>query len=104
MVDFTGLYNQPQIDYKSYEDSSFVSGDSPVVLDIYTDIGRDIYNGEIYCDGDGDILIEHSYNGTGYGDQITLKKDEILDIKTIKVRKVRISHSGTDSAYRCRFW
>ena len=97
-------YEKPFDDYLPYEDTSFVAGDSPVVLDIFTDLGRETYNGEINCDGDGDILVALSSDGTNYGDNVRIKQDEKLVTTTHRVKKVRITHSGSDSAYRARYW
>lgn len=103
-MDYDSLYKKPVIKYSSFEDSSFAAGDSPVVLDIYAALTRDIYNGEIMCDGPGDIYIEISSDGTVYGDITTAKENEIADLIQHKIRKVRITHTGTNSAYRARFW
>lgn len=85
----------------SYESTSFTAGDSPVVLDVYTDLKkRSCVDGYVTCDGDGDIIVEFSDDGTTYGGQHTLKSDEILELEYIKARLIRITHSGTDSSYR----
>ena len=90
-MDYDSLYKKPVIKYSSFEDSSFAAGDSPVVLDIYAALTRDIY-------------IEISSDGTVYGDITTAKENEIADLIQHKIRKVRITHTGTNSAYRARFW
>jgi hypothetical protein len=83
-----------------YEDTSFVSGDSPVTHDVNTDLGRNARIGYITCDGPGDILIEISDDGTNFGSQHTLKVEDTLNFEGINVDKIRITHSGTDSSYR----
>ena len=88
--------------YVYYSDTSFIVGDSPIVLDIKTDLGRDGVNGWIRCDGSGNILVEISNNGTDYGTQYTLKSGEAENILGDRVSKIRLTHSGTDSAYRIR--
>ncbi len=103
-MDINSLYKQPVVKYSSFEDSSFIASDSPVILDVYTALARDIYNGEINCDGAGDIEIEISADGTTYGNATTLKANETADLTQYKIRKVKITHTGTDSSYRCRFW
>lgn len=99
-------YEKPKEDYKAYSDSSFVAGDSPTILDVFNDFSpkRITYNGEIDCDGPGDILVALSEDGTTYGDDVIVKSSEQLDIRTHIVKKIRITHSGTDSAYRARVW
>lgn len=83
----------------SYEDASFVTGSSPAVLDVYTDLGREAHDGYIRCDGSGNIKVELSSDGTNYGGQHTLKNGELLGISGLTVRKIRLTWV-TDSAYR----
>ena len=85
---------------KSYEDTSFVSGDSPATHAFYTDTGRNATDGWIKCDGPGDITVDFSANGLTYGDSFTVKNGEVIDVLRMSINKVRITHSGTDSAYR----
>jgi len=102
-VQITDKYGKHLIDghsYYTYEDSNFTSADSPKVCNVLTDLGRKARDGYIICDGDGDIIVEISHDGTNYGRQITLKKNDIFLIKPLSVAKIRITHSGTDSAYR----
>ena len=93
-------YEKPKEDYESYSDSSFIAGDSPATLDVFGDLERITYNGQINCDGAGDLLIGLSSDGTTYNDNITLKSGEILDLRTFNLKKIKITHSGTDSSYR----
>ena len=83
-----------------YEDTSFVSGDSPATHDVNTDLGRNAKIGYITCDGPGDILIEISDDGTNFGSQHTLKVEDTINFEGINVDTIRITHSGTDSSYR----
>lgn len=85
---------------KKYEDADFTSGESPITLDVNTDLGKNGVDGYITCDGPGNILVEISDNGTDFGDQHTLKIEEVIDLRNINVDKIKITHSGTDSAYR----
>lgn len=82
-----------------YEDTSFVVGESPVTHDINTDMGRNAITGYLICDGAGNILVELSPDGTNYGGQFTMKKNEILSIDGLTVDSIRITHSS-DSSYR----
>lgn len=93
----------PSTNYKKYEDSSFVAGDSPVVIDAYTDLGmgRTANAGYIAVDGPGSILVEIAKgDGSTYGEQFTLKQTEKFDLAGEGFRKIRLTHSGVDSAYR----
>jgi hypothetical protein len=100
---FEIYYNSPKTKYKSYEDPAFVTGSSPVVLDVKGDLGTETYNGEIINDGCGDIGIEISSDGSTYGDVITVKQNETFPLKTFKVNKLRLSWIA-DTAYRARVW
>lgn len=91
-----GVY---QFDNKVYEDTSFVVGDSPVVLDMFGDTGRRSVDGYIICDGPGDILVEITRNGLTYGPQFTMKKGERFSMLRIDCDSIRLTHSA-DSAYR----
>ena len=82
-----------------FEDTSFVTGDSPVTLDLNTALGRNATEGYIINDGDGNFTVAFSTNGTDFGDAITMKKNEIIDFKDISVDSLKITHV-TDSAYR----
>ena len=84
----------------SFEDSSFVSGESPVVHNIKGALKHNAVDGYIVCDGQGDILVEFSDDGTNYGGQHTLQKNDVLSLKYLNVNLIRITHSGTDSSYR----
>lgn len=85
---------------KTYEDTSFVALDSPVVHDFNTDTGRNAVDGWLICDGPGDISVDFTRDGTTYGDQWTMKSKDVVDLLRLDINKIRITHSGTDSAYR----
>lgn len=83
-----------------FEDTSFVAGDSPVTLDLNTALGRNATNALILCDGAGDFTYEVSNDGVAFGDSITLKRREAKEYADVSIHSIRITHSGTDSAYR----
>jgi hypothetical protein len=87
-------------DNQVYEDTSFVVGDSPAVHDFYTDAGRYANDGYITCDGVGDIQVDISREGLTYGDKFVLKSGEKASLLRMKISKIRVTHTGTDSAYR----
>lgn len=73
--------------YVSYEDTSFVTGDSPVSIDILTDLGRASKSGFVKNDGNGDMQI--SFNE---GDNITLKTgDPAFSFDGIEVSTITIT-------------
>lgn len=84
----------------SYEDTSFVTGDSPAILAINVDLKRNGHDGYIINDGVGNIKVEISNDGTIYGGIHTIKQDEVLELNGIVINKIRLTWV-TDSSYRC---
>ena len=82
-----------------FEDTSFVAGDSPVVLDINTALGRNATDVTITNDGNGDFLISTSTDGIVFGDDITIKNGEVLRLRDISINSLRITWIA-DSSYR----
>lgn len=83
----------------SYEDTSFVTGDSPAVLDVFTDLGRVGEGGYIINDGEGSFTVEISDNGTAYGGVHTLKAGEIMTLDGLMVNRIRLTWVS-NSSYR----
>lgn len=83
----------------AYEDTDFVSGDSPVVLDIDTDLGRLGHEGYVLNDGAGNILVEISIDGTNCGGSHTLRWGEQLNLDNLKIDRIRLTWQE-DSSYR----
>lgn len=89
--------------YYITEDTSFVVGDSPAVLSVNTNLGRNANNGYITNDGTGSFTVEISTDGTTYGTAFTLKQGETLSLLNREVNKLRIIHVA-NSAYRVNAW
>ena len=88
---------------EQFEDTAFVSGDSPVTLDLNTVLGRNAEKVSILNDGAGSFKVELSTDGAAFGAQFTLKSGEEYPFtKNISVDSVRITHIS-DSAYRVLF-
>lgn len=85
---------------QAYEDASFEAGDSPATLDFNNDASRNAMAGWIICDGDGDIQVDFSRNGVNFGEKFTMKLGEMVNLRGLSIDKLRITHTGTDSAYR----
>jgi hypothetical protein len=85
---------------ETFEDTSFVAGDSPVVLDFNAAAGRNALDGYIINDGPGDFTVEFSRDGATYGGAWTMKEFETMSLRNYDVDSIRITHGGTDSAYR----
>ena len=87
---------------KTFEDTSFVSGDSPVTLDLNTALSKNATQTSITNDGDGDFTFAVSYNGIDYGDDITLKKDETFNLPDISIHSIKLKWIA-NSSYRVSF-
>ena len=107
-MSFETDFQEPKDRYFASEDLDFQSGDSPVVLDVESSLGVKSIDCRIACKSNtankGNILVELSTDGTTYGDQFTVFYSETLPfnlaILALKISKIRITHSGTDSGYR----
>jgi len=103
-VSFESDFNEPKIVYFASEDLDFQSGDSPVVLDVAGTLGIPSIDGRLVCKStsgtNGDILVEISADGTNYGNQFTVFYFETFPLSGLRIKKIRITHSGTDSGYR----
>ncbi len=98
-VDKNGLsLSTPGRTFK-YEDISFQTGESPITLDVNTNLGRNATDGYLICDGPGNILVEFSDDGSSFGGQHTLKKRDKINLKNLNIDKIRITWI-TNSAYR----
>ncbi len=91
-----GMYDFDNI---TYEDSSFVTGDSPATHDFNGDSGRNAVDGYIICDGQGDIQVDVSRDGISYGNKWTMKRNEKVNLSHYNVDKIRVTWVS-DSAYR----
>lgn len=89
--------------YFGSEDTNFQSGDSPVVLDVAGSLGVPLVDGwlkNLPHASKGDVLVEFSMDGSTYGDQFTMKYLETIPLRGFKIKKIRLTHSGTDAGYR----
>jgi len=82
----------------SYE-STLTTGPD-VLCNILTDIGRKGHYGYIINDGEGDIQVSWSYNGTLYGGIHTLQPDERISLDQFTVQIIKLHWTGTDANYR----
>ena len=93
--------------YKPYEDPLFQAGDSPVELEINTDLGENAHTGYIMVDRSveatpalGDLLVEFAEgDGAAYGDQLTIKNGSIFPLDGMDINKIKLTHSGTNCSY-----
>jgi hypothetical protein len=83
-----------------FEDTDFVTGDSPVTLDINTALGRNATTATIWNDGAGDFTYSLSTDGATFGDNIRLKASDRAHIITgLSIDSIRITWVA-DSSYR----
>ncbi|MDE2104269.1 MAG: hypothetical protein KGL39_43935 [Patescibacteria group bacterium] len=87
------------------ENTNFVAGDSPHVIDVYGGLNNKLGNrGYIQVDGAGDILVNIAHHSGVYTNQFTVKTRESFDLSGLDIRTIKLTHSGTDSAYRVHVW
>ena len=101
---FVSDYNEPKGRYFASEDLDFQAGDSPAVLDIVGTLGVPTIDGRLVPKSNsgntGDVLVELSFDGSTYGNQFTVFHLETFSLFGFKIKKIRITHTGTDSGYR----
>src|SRR5574343_655617 len=85
----------------SYEDTGFATGDSPAILDVNNDLGRNGRDGYIINDGDGNFTVEISDDGTNYGGSHTLKTGEVMYLEGTDIDKIRITWVSNSSYRAC---
>lgn len=83
----------------SYEDSNFQTGDSPLVLDVNTDLGRNGRDGYILNEGAGNIIIEVSDDGSNYGGQHTVPAGFVFYLEGLDLNKIRLTWVA-DTSYK----
>lgn len=98
-VDTNGRINIIEGNNKAWSDTSFVTGDSPVTLDVNAGLGRNGNAGFIANDGPGNISVQTSWNGTDWGDAFVLKAGEVFPIDGLSVDSIKLTWVA-DSAYR----
>jgi len=93
--------------YKTFTDSAFASGDSPVVHDIAGGLGRKSRSGYIRNYGSGALTFAISVDGTSYGEEVTLpgntthffqKYYKDANGANVEISKIRVTHVA-DTSY-----
>ena len=93
------IYDEPKTKYVSFVDTSFVTGDSPITLDLNTTLVRNSVDGYIVNDGAGDFTVTLSQDGTTFGNAIRMKMGETLSLRALDIDSIKITWIA-DSAYR----
>lgn len=83
----------------TFEDASFVSGDSPATHDVNAALGRNGHDGYIVNDGDGNLTYQISNDGITYGGAHTLKKDETVKLEGLDIDSIKMTWIA-DCGYR----
>ncbi len=87
--------------WQPYEDSNFVAGGSPITLVPDTDLNSRAGDGYIICDGPGTFQVEIApLNGSDFDPPFQLKEGDVFSLKGGLAHSIRLTHLGTDSAYR----
>lgn len=84
---------------KTYEDASFLVGDSPFTIDFNDDTGRNSKEGWIINDGPGDFTVQFSRDGVTFGEPWTMKTGELTNVANFDIDTLILTRVG-DSAYR----
>jgi len=84
---------------KTYEGTVNV-GNSPITIDFKNDSGRNAADGWCTCDGDGNIQVRFTRDGTTYGDAWTMKKGENATFRNFDIDSLQIIFVVADSNYR----
>lgn len=87
--------------YKSYE-ATITSGNSPLEYDFKTDTsGETATDGYIANDGEGELTFAvDNGDGTGFGDEITIKEGERFWFEKMIIEKVRVTYVSADASFR----
>ncbi len=84
-------------------DTSFVVGDSGVLVDVNAALGRNGSRGFIANDGAGNFYVEISDDGSTFGGAFEMTSGEVFPVDGIDVDTIRITWIA-NSAYRIAIW
>ena len=85
------IYLNPKDVYYTSYDLSFVTGDSPITLNIKTTLGRRANEGYIHNFGSGALSFSLSANGTDFGNEIYLPIGDRFLFDRMNVSKIRLT-------------
>lgn len=94
-------YNNPKAKVFSSFDTSFVTGESPVTLDIINELGRNGVDGFIDNFGSGALTYSFSSDGTTFGDEVYLPPGAQDDLRTLSISLLRVTWVA-DTGYEVR--
>ena len=85
---------------RTFETVSFRAADSPLIFDFRGLQGFNSIQGWITNDGAGDILVSFSRDGTTFGDKWTMRSGENTNLIGFDIARIRVEHTGQNSAFR----
>lgn len=88
---------------ETFEALTFMVGDSPALINLNLDLGRNGTQFTFINNGPGALDIEHSNNGVDFGGKFRLKADGVYAPKDVVMHTFRITHTGADSSYNGLF-
>jgi len=83
----------------TFEDTSFVGGDSPAVLDVNAALGRNATEFTVLNDGSGEFTVALSNDGVSFGNEHLVKDGGTFAIDRISIDSIRLTHV-TNASYR----
>jgi hypothetical protein len=83
-----------------YIETEVASPGTPNQHDVATLLGRPAGTGCIVNDGPGDLLIDISYDGQTFTEDVRLKSYEILDLTGLRTYKLRVDATKANTKYR----
>ena len=95
----TVIIQQNTNNFKTAEDTNFVTGDSPVDVDMNTGLGENARDVIVINDGPGDFTVASSNDGSTFGDAFTMSSGEQINLSDVSIDTLRITWVS-DSAYR----
>lgn len=87
--------------YQCYEGDVTVAT-SPVTLSVETDLGRKAIGGYVWNISDADCTLQFSFDGTTFGDNITLYAHHQFQLlgQWALTSKIKLTRGSSDSAYQ----
>lgn len=95
--------NKPVINGRSGGQEGTLGGANPITTtyDCVSSLGRLTHDGYVINDGDSDLTVEVSNDGTNYGFAHTVKEGEVFRLEKFVAWKIRLSVAqGNTAAYR----
>lgn len=88
-----------------YREPAFTAAGSPIILDVFGDLGHNARRLNAICDGPGAIKFEMSGDSSvvqdpDFGEGVTLEENESIKITGTFINRIRVTLLGEDSAYR----